>query len=92
MELCLPSPRLTSLSWSPNSSSLIWELLKSSSESMFAEVVVTGVAGRAGGTVVSGVCFLRGPSGGVRVSTSEALRLSAEGGVVGVWAEPSLAL
>lgn len=49
---------------------------------MFTEAVVTGVAGRVVETVVSGVCFLRGPSGGLRRSRSEALRLRAEGGVV----------
>lgn len=79
--LALPSStRSTSLSCI-NSSSLTCELLNSSSESMLAEVVVTGVAGRA--TAGSGVFFLRGASGGVKLSTeSAALRLRAVDGVV----------
>jgi hypothetical protein len=49
---------------------------------MVADVVVTGVAGRAEGTDISGVCFLRGPSGGLRLPKSEAFRLRTEGGVM----------
>jgi hypothetical protein len=59
------------------------ELLNSSSESIFSEALVTGVAGRSAGRV-SGVCLLGGgPSEGVSwPSASEAFRLRAVGGVV----------
>jgi hypothetical protein len=43
---------------------------------------VAGVTGRADGRLISGVCFLRGPSRGLRLPRSEAFRLRAEGGVV----------
>jgi hypothetical protein len=62
------------------SSSLAWELLKPSSESMFAEVVVTGVAGRS--MAVSRPFFLRGASGSTFSTESTALRLRAVDGVV----------
>jgi hypothetical protein len=63
------------------------ELLNSSSESIFSEALVTGVAGRSAGRSagrVSGVCLLGGgPSEGVSwPSASEAFRLRAVGGVV----------
>ena len=73
------------------SSSLTCELLKSSSESILADVVVRGVAGRTE-RVVSGVTFFRGPSSVLKLSTvSEALRLRAVGGVM-KYCKPRLAV
>lgn len=64
-----------------NSSWLAWELLKSSSDSMVAAVVVSGVAGSS--MADSGVFFLRETCDTERLSPrSSALRLQAEGGVV----------
>lgn len=59
------------------------ELLKSSSESILSEGLVTGVLGRSAMGVCE-VCFFRGgPSAGISwPSASEALRLRAVGGVV----------
>ena len=73
-----------SLSWSSKSSPLM-ELLKSSSESIFPEAFVTGVAGRLSIRGGSGdfAAFLRGSSRGLGViCASEAFRLWTVGGVV----------
>jgi hypothetical protein len=71
------------MSLSSSKSLPLMELLKSSSESIFSEALVIGVAGRSTGSD-SGVClFSGGPSEGVSwPSASEALRLRAVGGVV----------
>ncbi|ORY07275.1 hypothetical protein BCR34DRAFT_26149 [Clohesyomyces aquaticus] len=76
-----------------SSSSLTWELLKSSSESMAGEALVRGVAGRGVGVAESGVCFFAagsraGPDGSTK---ADALRLR-EGEVVVMCCEPDPAV